>query len=102
MIPISTIKLARKAWLRVAGMLLLALLGATALGFYGYQIHRLDAALNSYKDAAQLYQVRTEAIHRLSDMETAFNRYLLDGNSANLGLIQADKQRIEQLAQWER
>jgi hypothetical protein len=38
-------------------------------------------------------------IDRLSDMEAAFNRYLLDGNSANTGLIQADKQRIEQLAQ---
>jgi exonuclease VII small subunit len=32
-------------------------------------------------------------------MEAAFNRYLLDGNSANTGLLQADKQRIEQLAQ---
>jgi len=40
-----------------------------------------------------------EAIDRLSDMEAAFNRYLLDANSANTGLIQADKQRIEQLAQ---
>ena len=97
----SAVKLARDAWLRVAGMLLLALLAATALGFYGYQIHRLDGALNSYKEAVQLYQMRTEAIHRLSDMEAAFNRYLLDGNSANLGLIQADKQRIEQLAQWD-
>jgi hypothetical protein len=85
----------------VAGLLLLGLLGAAALAFYGYQIHRLDAALNSYKDAAQQYHVRTEAIHRLSSMEAAFNRYLLDGNSANLGLIQADKQRIEQLAQWD-
>src|SRR5438105_14657477 len=43
--------------------------------------------------------MRTEAIDRLSDMEAAFNRYLLDGNSANTGLIEADKQRIEQLAQ---
>jgi hypothetical protein len=43
--------------------------------------------------------MRTETIDRLSDMEAAFNRYLLDGNSANTGLIQADKQRIEQLAQ---
>jgi hypothetical protein len=38
-------------------------------------------------------------MNHLSDMEAAFNRYLLDGNSANTGLIQADKQRIEQLAQ---
>jgi hypothetical protein len=101
MIPVPAIKLARKAWLRVAGLLLLALLGAIALAFYGYQIHGLGSALNTYKEAAQQYHVRTEAIHRLSSMEAAFNRYLLDGNSANLGLIQADKQRIEQLAQWD-
>jgi len=43
--------------------------------------------------------MRTETIHRLSEMDVSFNRYLLDGNSANTGLIQADKQRIEQLAQ---
>ena len=48
MIPIPAIKLARRAWLRLIGLLLLGLLGATALAFYGYQIHRLDAALNSY------------------------------------------------------
>jgi hypothetical protein len=100
-IPIAPVKLARKAWSRVAGLLLLGLLAAVALAFYGYQIHRLDAALNSYKDAESKYHVRTEAIHRLSDMETAFNRFLLDANSANLGLIQGDKQRIEQLAQWD-
>ena len=97
-IPPSAIQLARKAWLHVTGLLLLGLLGAVALAFYGHQIHRLDAALNSYKDAESQYHVRTEALHRLSDMETAFNRFLLDANSANLGLIQGDKQRIEQLA----
>jgi hypothetical protein len=100
-IPIAPVKLARKAWIRVAGLLLLGLAGAVALGFYGFQIHRLEAALNSYKDAESQYHVRTEAIHRLSDMETAFNRFLLDANSANLGLMQGDKQRIEQLAQWD-
>jgi hypothetical protein len=95
----SPVQLARRGWLRVAGLLLLGLLGATASGFYGYQIHRLDAALKSYKEAESQYYARTEAIHRLSDMETAFNRFLLDANSANLGLMQGDKQRIEQLAQ---
>jgi hypothetical protein len=100
-IPIAPVKLARKAWSRVAGLLLLGLLAAVALAFYGYQIHRLDAALNNYKDAESQYHVRTEALHHLSDMETAFNRFLLDANSANLGLIQGDKQRIEQLAQWD-
>jgi hypothetical protein len=101
MIPIPAIKLARKSRARVAGLLLLSLLGAAALAFYGYQLHRMNGVLNSYKQAASQYQARTEAIHRLSDMEAAFNRYLLDGNSANLGLLQSDKQRIEQLAQWD-
>src|SRR5580704_12971827 len=100
-IPIPPVKLARKAWIRVAGLLLLGLLAATALAFYGYQIHRLETALNTYKEATAQYRARTEAIHRLSDMETAFNRFLLDANSANLGLMQGDKQRIEQLAQWD-
>lgn len=98
-IPVPPVKLARKAWIRVTGLLLLGLLAAIALAFYGYQIHRLETALNTYKEATAQYRARTEAIHRLSDMETAFNRFLLDANSANLGLMQGDKQRIEQLAQ---
>ena len=81
------------------GVLMLGLLAAAALGFYGYELHRLNGALSSYQQAVLQYQMRTEAIDRLSDMEAAFNRYLLDGNSANTGLIQADKQRIEQLVQ---
>lgn len=98
-IPIPPAKLARAAWARVIGVLLLGLVAAAALGFYGYQLHRLNEAVNSYQQAIFQYQMRTEAIDRLSDMEAAFNRYLLDGNSANTGLLQADKQRIEQLAQ---
>lgn len=98
-IPVPPAKLARAAWARVIGVLLLGLLGAAALGFYGYQLHRLNGAVNNYQQAVFQYQMRTEAIDRLSDMEAAFNRYLLDGNSANTGLLQADKQRIEQLAQ---
>jgi hypothetical protein len=101
MIPIPAAKLARRAWMSVAGLLLLCLLAATELAYYAYQLHHLEAAVTSFRQAAAQYQVRSEAIHRLGDMETAFNRYLLDGNSANLGLIQADKQRIEQLAQWD-
>jgi len=98
-IPVPPAKLARAAWTRVIGVLLLGLLAATALAFYGYQLHRLTGAVNNYQQAVFQYQMRTEAIDRLSDMEAAFNRYLLDGNSANTGLIHADKQRIEQLAQ---
>jgi hypothetical protein len=98
-IPVPPVKLARAAWARVIGLLLLGLVAAAALALYGYQLHRLKGAVNSYQQAIFQYQMRTEAIDRLSDMEAAFNRYLLDGNSANTGLIQADKQRIEQLAQ---
>ena len=98
-IPVPPAKLARAAWLRVIGVLMLGLIAAAALGFYGYELHRLNRALSSYQQAVLQYQMRTEAIDRLSDMEAAFNRYLLDGNSANTGLIQADKQRIEQLVQ---
>lgn len=98
-IPVPPVKLARAAWARVIALLLLGLLAAAAVAFYGYELHRLNGALISYQQAVLQYQMRTEAIDRLSDMEAAFNRYLLDGNSANTGLIQADKQRIEQLAQ---
>jgi hypothetical protein len=98
-IPVPPVKLARAAWLRVVGLLLLGLVAAATLGFYGYELHRLSAGVNRYQQAVLQYQMRTETIDRLSDMEAAFNRYLLDGNSANTGLIQADKQRIEQLAQ---
>ena len=98
-IPVPPAKLARAAWARLTGLLLLGLAGAAALAYYGYQLHRLNGGVNSYQEAVFQYQMRTEAIDRLSDMEAAFNRYLLDGNSANTGLLEADKQRIEQLAQ---
>lgn len=98
-IPVPPAKLARAAWARLIGLLLFGLLAAAALAYYGYELHRLNGAVTSYQQAVFQYQMRTEAIDRLSDMEAAFNRYLLDGNSANTGLIQADKQRIEQLAQ---
>ena len=98
-IPVPPAKLARAAWVRVIGVLLLGLLAAAALAFYGYELYRLNGALSRYQQAMLQHQMRTEAIHRLSEMDVSFNRYLLDGNSANTGLLQADKQRIEQLAQ---
>jgi uncharacterized protein (DUF305 family) len=98
-IPVPPVKLARAAWARIFGLLLLGLVATAALTYYGYELHGLNGGLNSYQRAVLQYQMRTEAIDRLSDMEAAFNRYLLDGNSANTGLIEADKQRIEQLAQ---
>ena len=98
-IPVPPAKLARAAWVRVIGVLLLGLLAAAALAFYGYELYRLNGALSRYQQAMLQQQMRTEAIDRLSEMDVSFNRYLLDGNSANTGLLQADKQRIEQLAQ---
>lgn len=98
-IPVPPAKLARAAWVRVIGVLLLGLLAAVALAFYGYELYRLNGALSRYQQAMLQQQMRTEAINRLSEMDVSFNRYLLDGNSANTGLLQADKQRIEQLAQ---
>jgi hypothetical protein len=98
-IPVPPVKLARAAWVRVIALLLFGLLASAALGFYGYELYRLNGALTSYQQAMLQHQMRTETIHRLSEMDVSFNRYLLDGNSANTGLIQADKQRIEQLAQ---
>jgi hypothetical protein len=98
-IPPSALQLARKAWLHVTGLLLLGLLGAVALAFYGYQIHRLNAAMDTYKTAQAEYTERVLAIQTLGDMERAFNRFLLDANSANLDLMQGDGQMIDQLAQ---
>ena len=98
-IPVPPAKLARAAWARVVGLLLLGFVLAAGLGFYGYELHLLNGALTRYQQAVLQYQMRTEAIDRLSEMDISFNRYLLDGNSANTGLLQADKQRIEQLAQ---
>jgi len=97
-IPIAPVKLARAAWLRIAGLLVLGLAGALGLGFYGHQLRSLYHAQATFRDAAAQFQARTEAIHRLSDMELAFNRYILDGNPANADLLQADKQLIERLA----
>lgn len=97
-VPLSGRKLARKASAQIAGLLLLTLLGALVLAYSGYQLHHLEAAKDGYKNAEQQYHLRTEAIHRLNDMQTAFHRYLLDANTVNLDLMQADKQVVEQLA----
>ena len=53
MIPIPAVKAGAQSLAARGRALLLALLGATALAFYGYQIHRLDSALSTYKDAAR-------------------------------------------------
>lgn len=97
-IPPSGRNVSRKASAQIMGLLLLALLGALALIYNGYQLHRLETAKDSYKDAEQQYHLRAEIIDRLNDMQTAFHRYLLDTNTVNLDLLQADKQVAEQLA----
>jgi CHASE3 domain sensor protein len=96
--PVPAGRLARKVRMFILGLLLASLLGALGLLFAGYRVHRLRAAVSDYADAAQLHRSRTEAIRSLNDMENAFNRFLLDGNSANLTLAQRDKETIERLA----
>jgi hypothetical protein len=91
--------LARRARASIVGLLLLGFLGAAGLAYAGYRAHRISAAVNDYASAASLYQTRTAAIQRLSDLETAFHRFLLDGNSVNLNLMERDKEALEQLAQ---
>jgi CHASE3 domain sensor protein len=90
---------ARRVRIFVFALLLLGILGAISLAFAGYRLYQLNAEMSSYAPAASLYRVRTSVIHQLSDMETALHRFLLDGNSSSLNLLQRDKERIEQMAQ---
>jgi flagellar basal body-associated protein FliL len=91
--------LARKAHSHVFGILVLGLLAAVGLGYSGYQLHQLNSALNQYAEAAAQHQARMEAINLLNEMDASFTRFLLDGNSANFGLMQRDRETLEQLAQ---
>jgi hypothetical protein len=96
---ISAGSFAPRIRLFVFALVLLGLLGTAGLAYVAYRIHQLNAAVSNYGPAASLYRVRTAAIHQLSDMETSFHRFLLDGSSASLNLMQRDKERIEQMAQ---
>ena len=96
---ISAVSLAPRVRLFILVLVVLVLLGAVGLAFTAYRVHQLNVAVSNYGPAASLYRVRTAAIHQLSDMETSFHRFLLDGNSASLTLMQRDKERIEQMAQ---
>jgi CHASE3 domain sensor protein len=93
--------LARKAQAHVLGVLVLGLLAAAGLGYAGYQLHQLNSTLNQYTEAAAQHQARMETLNLLYEMETSFTRFLLDGNSANLGLMQRDRDSLEQLVQRE-
>jgi len=96
---ISAGSLAPRVRLIILALVVLGLLGAAGLAFTAYRVHQLNVAVSNYGPAASLYRVRTAAIHQLSDMETSFHRFLLDGDSASLTLMQRDKERIEQMAQ---
>src|SRR5215472_14750038 len=96
---ISTGTLARRVRLFVFSLVVLGLLGPIGMAYAAYRVHQLNTAVAEYGPAASLYRVRTAAIHQLSDMETSFHRFLLDGSSASLNLMQRDKERIEQMAQ---
>jgi hypothetical protein len=99
MTRLSATSLARRVRAYIVGLLLLGFLGALGLAYAGYRAHRISAAVSDYAGAASLYQARSTAIQRLGDIETAFHRYLLDGNSVNLNLIERDKEALAQLAQ---
>ncbi len=92
----SSGSLARKAHAQVFGILLLGLLAAAGLGFSGYQVYQISSAMNQY---AEFAVSRTEAQNLLNEMEISFTRFLLDGNAANLALLQRDRESVEQLAQ---
>jgi hypothetical protein len=96
---LPAVSLARRARASIVGLLLLGFLGALGLAYAGYRAHRISAAVSDYASAASLYQARNSAIQRLSDLETSFHRFLLDGNSVNLNLMERDKEALEQLAQ---
>jgi len=92
-------RLARKARVFILGLLLAGLIGPLGLLYAGYQAYRAKTEVSASFQAASLYWLRTDAIHHLYGMETAFHRFLLDGNSANLELVQLEKQAIERLVQ---
>jgi len=88
-----------KARAQLSGLILVALFAAVALGYAGYKLQQLDSAAKDFALLAQRHQAHTEAIGRLATMENAFNRFLLDGNSANLALLETNRQSLEQMAQ---
>jgi len=91
--------LARTAHAHVFGILVLGLLAAFGLGYSGYRLYELNSSLNTYAEAAAQQQARMEALNLLNEMETFFSRYLLDGNAANLSLLQRDRDNLEELGQ---
>lgn len=90
--------LARKAHSYVFGILILGLLAAVGLGYSGYLLHEINSSTREYADVEL---TRIQAQNLLNEIEISFTRFLLDGNSANLALMQRDRDTLEQLAQNE-
>jgi hypothetical protein len=88
-----------KARAQLSGLILVALLAAIALGYAGYKLHQLSSAAKDFSALAQRHRLQVEAVGRLSAMENAFNRFLLDGNSASQALLETNRQSLEQMAQ---
>lgn len=100
-IPIPPAKLARRVWIGVFLLLLLALIGALALGFYGHRLNQLDDAVTAYEKATLQYQARNLALQDVNQMEEIFNLYLLRGDRSVLQLMARPRNSLEQLAQQE-
>ena len=99
MFPQSTGRPALKVRMLILGLVLLGLLGALGLGYAGYRAHQFNVALGELPQAASLFRAQTAVLHQLSDMEKAFDRYILDGNSSSLELVDRDKSSVEQYVQ---
>lgn len=90
--------LARKAHLYVFGILLLGLLAAVGLGYAGFLVYDINIGM---KQHAEFGLTTSQAESLMNEIEISFTRFLLDGNSANLALMQRDRAELEQLEQSE-
>lgn len=90
--------LARRAHAFVLGILVLGLLAAAGLGYAGYLVHQINSAMSEY---AEFGLTTSQARSLMNEIEISFTRFLLDGNSANLALMQRDRTELEQMEQSE-
>lgn len=92
-------RLATKVRMFILGLASLGLLGALGLGYAGYRAHQFSTAVGELPKAASVFRAQTAVLHQLSDMEKAFDRYMLDGNSSTRELLERDKASVEQYVQ---